>query len=220
MISQARNFEHAQVAPLAESGATVRVPQSLRPIHDLNRRVLTLLAQPKVDAAGSDFHRDTEVGRVLCDADPAVQDALAHCPFLLVDASFRDAVRWQSTARHSAENRTHNGSEPPANILDLARASCLLAWHLVHSDHVAAKLILGVSPECAAHISQKSLTEIQEMAVQLVQHRCFRPRWHDRPEVWRGLISLMQSSSGPATAAVSIRGLQFFLGDLVATDTQ
>lgn len=202
-----------------ERAEALQFSQSLEPIHDLNRRILALVAEPiDSDGAHVDFHIRTPIGHVLRDIDRSTRQQLALCPFLLVDASFADATRWKS----SAASQDYAEAAPSQNdcssrVLDLARATCALSWHLLRTDQVAATLVLGISPQCAAVIAQSSLTQLQDVAARLVQHRWFKPRWHDRPEVWGRLIRLAQTA--PRTP-VAIHGLQLFLGDLLGEESR
>jgi hypothetical protein len=186
--------------------------QWLEPIYDLNRRMLALLTEPTYEGAQHDFHVGTPIGDALREIDPSSREQLALCPFLLLDASFRDATKW--TASEHSEAPSH--CIAATRVVGLARATCVLSWYLLRTDQVAAMLSLGVSRECAATISRSGLTELQEVAVRLVQRRWFKPRWHDRPQVWRRLIRLTQATP---PKSVAIHGLQLLLGDLLAEET-
>jgi hypothetical protein len=187
--------------------------QWLEPIYDLNRRMLALLTEPVDEGAQHDFHAGTPVGDALRDVDPSSREQLALCPFLLLDASFRDATRW-TPSEHSEAAPTH--CIAGTHVLGLARATCVLSWYLLRTDQVAAMLSLGVSRDCAATIARSGLTELQEVAARLVQHGWLKPRWHDRPQVWRRLIRLAQATP---PQSVAIHGLQLLLGDLLAQET-
>ena len=184
----------------------------LEPIYDLNRRMLELLAEPMDDGGQHDFHAGTAIGDALRDIDPSSRERLALFPFLLVDASFRDVTRWTSSEHAVAASSLGTAG---ARVVGLARATCVLSWYLLRTDQVAATLSLGVSRECAAVIARSGLTELQEVAARLVQHRWLKPRWHDRPQVWRRLICLAQATP---PKSVAIHGLQLFLGDLLAEE--
>jgi hypothetical protein len=201
---------HSNPGRLPERAEALRYSQWLEPIYDLNRRMLALLAEPMDEGAQHDFHAGTPIGDVLRDIDASSREQLALSPFLLVDASFRDASRWTPCE--------HAEAAPPqrtagTRVVGLARATCVLSWYLLRTDQVAAMLSLGVSQECAAVIARSGLTELQEVAARLVQHRWLKPRWHDRPQVWRRLICLAQATP---PKSVAIHGLQLLLGDLLA----
>ena len=201
-----RRSEHAEALPFS---------RSLEPIYDLNRRVLALLAE-HIDAGTQSDLLGTSIGYALRHIDPSIRDQIALCPFLLVDASFGDGSKWKTleVVPEYAEAASLE-TDPVRRVLPLARATCGLSWCLVRTDPVAARLVLGVSIECAGVIARCGLTELHEVAARLVQFGGFKPRWHDRPEVWKRLIHLAQTKS---RCPVAVHGLQLFLGDLLTED--
>jgi hypothetical protein len=201
---------HPNPKRLRERTEALHYSQWLEPIYDLNRRMLALLAEPMEEGAQHDFHAATPIGDALRDIDPLSREQLALCPFLLLDASFGDASRW-TPSEHAEAALSHCAAG--TRVVGLARATCVLSWYLLRTDEVAATLSLGVSRECATVIARSSLTELQEVAALLLQHRWLKPRWHDRAQVWRRLIRLAQATP---PKSVAIHGLQLFLGDLLA----
>jgi hypothetical protein len=199
----------------AESHAsTESFSEALEPIYDLNRRMLALLSQPSAHRAEHlGFHNKTPVGLVLRNTECSDRERLAQCPFLLLNAAFRDPGKWQLAQRNSPVIRA---ALPDAHgVLALSSGTCLLAWYLVRTDSVAASLVLGASKECAALIARSSLSELQDTAARFALNGWITPRWHDRPSVWERLIRL----AGPTThASAGIHGLQLFLGELLDED--
>lgn len=194
----------------SERVEALRFSQSLEPIYDLNRRTLALLAEPMDEGAHHDFQLATPIYHVLREIDASIREQIALCPFLLIDASLSDATKWK-LSEHAESVPWH--LDGATRVLELARATCVLSWYVLRTDEVAARLILGVSQDCAALIAQCGLTELQQIAARLVEQRAFKPRWHDRPDIWRQLIRLAQTTP---PKPVAIRGLQLFLGDLLA----
>jgi hypothetical protein len=188
--------------------------QSLEPIYDLNRRMLALLSEPG-NAEHPDFHAGAPVGLALLDVGPSALQQLAQCPFLLLDAGFDTAGYWRLEEGPEIIADQQAIKQTGVRVLALARATCLLGWYLVRTNPVAARLLLGASSESARQIALCGLTDVQEIAIRLVAHRHFLPRWHNRPEVWRRLVDLAKRTSG---IRVGVHGLQLLLGDLVATD--
>jgi hypothetical protein len=190
----------------------LRFSQSLEPIYDLNRRMLGLLAEPMDEGTHHDFQLGTPISHALREMDSSIREQIALCPFLLVDASLSDATKWKLS---EYAERVPPHLDGVTRVLELARATCVLSWYLLRTDELAARLILGVSQDCAAVIAQSGLTELQQIAARLVQQRSFKPRWHDRPDIWRQLIRLAQMTP---PKPVAIHGLQVFLGDLLGRD--
>ena len=88
----------------------------------------------------------------------------------------------------------------------------MLAWHGVRSDPVGSCL-LGVSPEVARIIAGFSLTELDRVVER--RFRYVRPRWEDRPAVWRALFLSAQSGDARRTGEVNLRAIQLMTGDLL-----
>jgi hypothetical protein len=210
-----RAVKSAVPDPALTSEATATFSQWLEPTYDLNRRMLTLLSErcrPGTEQLG--FHVATPLGLVLREAEPSDRQQLARCPFLLLNAGFREPSKWQRASGHEPESSMDAALKAASHtpVLTLARGTCLLAWHLIRTNPVAAKLVLGVSPECAVLIAQSGVTELQEIAARLVLHQWIAPRWHDRPDVWRRLIRLARTTTD---TSVGTHGLQLLLGDLL-----
>ena len=201
-----------------ERAEALQFSRSLEPIYDLNRRMLALMAEPIRESRTHDgFHMGMPLGQVLRETDPSTRQQLALCPFLLLDASFGDAAKWKpSEAVEDYAEAAPSQADCATRVITLARATCLLSWYLLRTDPVAARLVLGVSHECAAVIAQTGLADLQHVATRLVQHRWFKPRWHDRPDAWQRLIRLART--GPGTSAAT-HGLQLFLGDLLGVES-
>jgi len=90
----------------------------------------------------------------------------------------------------------------------------MLAWHGVRSDPVGSCL-LGVSPEVARIIASFSLTEL-DRAVER-RFRFVRPKWEDRPAIWRALLLSAQTSDARRAREVNLRAIQLMTGDLLAS---
>ena len=209
MPREAAKAQRWDLGRQSERVEALRFSQSLEPIYDLNRRMLALLAEPTDESAHHYFHAGTPIGHALLDLDASTREQIALCPFLLMDASLNDATKWKLS--DSAEG-VYSHLDGLTRVLELARSTCVLSWYLLRTDPAAAKLILGVSQDCAAVIAQSGLSELQQIAARLVQQRSFKPRWHDRPHAWRHLIHLAQTTP---SKLVAIHGLQLFLGDLL-----
>jgi hypothetical protein len=201
-----------------ERAEALQFSRSLEPIYDLNSRMLALLAEPLHEGgAHDDFHIRTPLGQVLRETGPSIPQQLALCPFLLLDARFADAAKWKpSEAVQGYAEPAISQGDRATRVITLARATCLLSWYLVRTDPVAARLVLGVSDECAAVIEHTGLADLQHIAARLVQHRWFKPRWHDRPDAWRRLIRLARTRPGRPAAT---HALQLFLGDLIGVES-
>ena len=89
----------------------------------------------------------------------------------------------------------------------------MLAWHSVKAD-VNASCLLGISPGVAATLASFSLTELDRIAER--RFRYVRPRWEDRPIVWRQLLLTAGSADARQARDANLRALQLITGDLIA----
>jgi predicted NAD/FAD-binding protein len=89
----------------------------------------------------------------------------------------------------------------------------MLVWHAVHADQ-AGSCLLGVSTEVARIIGSFSLTELDQAVERRFQY--VRPRWEERPAVWRALLLSAQRGDPRRTREVNVWTLQLLTGDLLS----
>jgi hypothetical protein len=77
----------------------------------------------------------------------------------------------------------------------------------------AGSCLLGVSTEVARIIASFSITEL-DWAVER-RFRYLRPRWEDRPAVWRALLLSAQRGDIRRSREVHLRALQLITGELL-----
>lgn len=195
--------------------------QSFASLFDLNRQIIELLvdvaAKPRSERIWASWRT---VGSEVARLDLAQREELAHCRFSLVDAGLRELREWPR-ADH-IEPAQGELPFPPIllqNRLDhLAHAAWLLAWHLVRSDMIAARLVFALNSASTSLITQVTLTDIRRIAQEQVRNGRVRPRWHDRPDIWSRLIQTARSSHSDSFDGVTTRGLQLFLQEILADD--
>ena len=195
--------------------------QSFASLFDLNRQIIELLvdvaARPRSERIWASWRTaGDEVARL----DAAQREELAHCPFSLVDAGLREVRGW-SRADHIEPVQGELPFSPILlqNRLDhLAHAAWLLAWHLVRSDMIAARLLFALNSASTFLMTQVTLTDIRRIAQEQVRNGRVRPRWHDRPDVWSRLIHTARSSPSDTFDSVTTRGLQLFLQEFLGDE--
>ena len=198
-----------------------RHPKSFASLLDLNRQTIALLvdiaATPLSDRIWSPWRTlDHELGRL----DVTRREYLARCSFSLVDLSLREAPRWSPT-NHVEPAQAELPFSPillQTRLDHLAHAAYLLAWHLVRSDLIAARLVFAMNSTSNSLMAQVTLTDIRRIAQEQVCNGRVRPRWHNRPDVWSRLIHTAHSSHRDTFANVTTRGLQLFLQELLADE--
>jgi nucleoside-diphosphate-sugar epimerase len=90
----------------------------------------------------------------------------------------------------------------------------VIASLLKRSDPVGSCL-LGVSSGVARIIASFSLTELDRVVER--RFRYVRPRWEDRPAVWRALLASAQNGDAGRTHEANLRAMHLLTGDLLAS---
>jgi hypothetical protein len=154
--------------------------------------------------------------------DQAGMATTARFPFLLVDFGFRDLAWWQSITpahRRAGKDLSWLVPFPRAAAMKLARATLTLAWHTVRTDTEATLVLLGISPPVAEHIASLRLQDIDRIAER--HYRRLRPRWEDRPAVWRQLLACSRETDVNAAHEFVLHALQLTAaGSLPVTSSQ
>ena len=201
-------------APGEMSAARAQLLQSLQ---EANERCIEMLVHAARADTTDAFSLVNHLRSLLRVLTPDVRARAAHTALLLVDMQLSNEVWWTHLQAHP--NRpgplpSARGSFPRASAVPLGRATLMLAWHGVRSDPVGSCL-LGVSPEVARIIAGFSLTELDRVVER--RFRYVRPRWEDRPGVWRALLLSAQSGDARRTREVNLRATQLMTGDLLAS---
>jgi hypothetical protein len=140
--------------------------------------------------------------------DAAAQQRCAACPYLLLDAGFSEPARWDGGALSGgvrdadAPNAYFSG---PSGVVLLRRA-LVLAWHLARSNRLTARVVLGMSLECAERIGGRALRELEALAES--RPLWILPRWEAETKVWRQMIQAALDGRETALRRVQLRGLQ------------
>lgn len=187
-----------------------------RPLYDVNERCINVL----VDAARKNCAETPSLVRrlrgILRAMTASSRARAAQCPLLLVDMQFANAQWWQAAKDYSirpAALPSLWGAFAREEGVPLARITLMLAWHSVRSDRYAACLV-GISPAVAEIISNLPITKIDDIA-----ERCFRalrPRWEDRPAVWRELLLLAHDEDFRRARDFNLYSLQLLTGKLLS----
>ena len=193
------------VQPAALSGAWDRA--LLGPVAEINQQMLECLrltalaevAEPPrlVLALRADWRR----------LSAAALARLAACPYLLVDAGFAHAQRWEL-------HDTAAVMEPPPrgayfagrDGIGLVRRTLVLAWHLARANRVSARVILGMNALSAERIAASRLADLEALAERAPGW--IVPRWEQQPNVWRQLLDASCRGQPQLLRQAQLRGLQ------------
>jgi hypothetical protein len=222
MSVDAYSPESAFVCPSGVRHDHPRNPQSFASLFDINRQTIALL----IDAAATRWSDPAwlkwrTLGNELAQLDIPQRESLVRCPFSLIDVGLGDAP-YLSTPIPMSNGPTQgqlmlSQMSLQSRLDDLAHAVFLLAWHLVRSDKIAARLVFAMDSVSTSVLTQVTLTDIRWIAQDQVCNGRVHPRWHRQPEAWSRLILTARSPHCDVFANVTTRGLQLFLQELVGT---
>jgi hypothetical protein len=194
----------------------------LLPVAEINQQMLAILcacASTRPDGApgleARPLPRLVAVLRELwCSLDLAAQRRLALCPYLLLDGGFSAPERWQRASAGGLgvmDGAGAGGYFSSRAGVALLRRTFVLAWHLARANALAARILLGMSPDCAERIAACPLAELEALAelgpVWVV------PRWELQPHVWRQMLQAALADRAGGLRPVQLRGLQLLASD-------
>lgn len=185
----------------------------------VNERCLELLVHAARQEPGGSFRLVRELHELLKTLDPAARRRAACRSFLLVDMEFGNADWWRGAGSHLAELARlpyWRRSFPRVSGTQLARATLLLAWTNLRSgrDPATTRLLLGMTPEVGELIAGLRFEQIDRIAQK--RFRFVRPRWNDRPAVWRRLLLAARGDDSRLMGEFTLHGLQLLAGELMS----
>ena len=148
---------------------------------------------------------------------PAARAHLAASPYLLVEAGFDDEARWALPARRMVQDLP---ATPRAPVFTGPAAEAFIhsvlvfGWHLARANRQLARVVLGMTPACAARVATLKLGDMGWV----VEHHpeWVRPRWERQPRVWRHLLGAARESDTTLLTQVSLRGLQLMAAGVLS----
>ena len=186
-------------------------------LHEVNERCIELLVHAARSEKTPPFAMVIPLRDALRESDPASRRRAALRGFLLVDMGFEQSDWWRML-KHDGANGLRSerslGHFPRRTGVSLARATLMLAWHSVHADPDAALAVLGLHREVAAAIGSMQLADIDRIADR--QFRRVRPRWADRPSIWRAILLSAQIERAALRRDADFHALQLLAGDALA----
>lgn len=198
--------------PLAESPFAA---DALRPIHELNRRLLSILIDEARKPAGT-TPSVSVLGQQLGRLPDEMQSRLAGIPISLVDAGFLLEHRWASIAAGSRHEKDSPISElvlPRPRALELAPVLFSLAASTARTSRESARLIFGMSLATADAFGQFTVPTVQWLGQ--ARAHWVRPRWHCHPDIWGRLAWTAMHTGSAGVPPLGIRAVCRLLADLV-----
>jgi hypothetical protein len=187
---------------------------TLNVLAELNEQCLSLLVEEAAHNPTSAQPLLRDLGHLWSKLDAAAVKRAAACPYLLMDTGFADPQRWLwAQGRHVLERERG----PTVPFFTVPRAAALMrtlltyGWHLAQNRQSAARLLLGMSPQCVHLVSGYSLIEVSELAG---KHPAWlQPRWPNHVRIWREFLSAAVAGEGRSLQQARLRGLQILAAD-------
>jgi len=189
----------------------------LEAVQEVNLRCVELLMHAARQGTPEALPLAIELRDVLRQLTPEMRARAARRAFLLVDMHFSNPDWWRRVKAYparvepAAEGR---GSFPRPAAVQLARSVLTLAWHCVRADRHAAYVLLGLHFAVSELIARMSINDIDRIVERHFRHT--RPRWEDRPGVWRKLLLASKTPNIRRAREINVRGLQWIAGALIA----
>ena len=205
--------------PAVRAHSPPRGSEAERPLfgsYEVNERCIEMLVNAARHEQDRPFALVSELRELLRSLDPPTRQRAAQLTFLLVDMEFANPDWWHAARNHpSQQMRTPlwRGCFPRPSAIQLARATLLLAWNSLRADPVTARILLGMAPGVSDLIADLKFDEIDRIAQKRFRH--VRPRWDDRPAVWRRLLLAAQAQDEKLMGEFNLHGVQLLVGELL-----
>ena len=184
---------------------------TLETLYECNERFLDLM---QAQAGRCPGLSGADVSALLRELDVASKARAARCAVLLADPGFGDAGRWRRALAGVAPEQEYGAPAVFAaeGAVEALRAILTCAGHLAHSDAAAARLLLGMAPECVEAFAGSTVNRVAGLAAS--HWRWLRPRWCGRPAYWRGLLQAALQGTAMTQAQMRVRGLLLLAGEV------
>jgi len=189
--------------------------ETLGVLAELNEQCLSLLAEQAAAQNSACTHPLLhDLAQLWSKLNGDALKRAAACPYLLIDTGFADPQRWMWARGQQVLEREHGPTVP---FFTVPRAGAVMrtvltyGWHLAQSRQSAARLLLGMSPQCVKLVGDCTLSQIGELAD---KHPAWlQPRWPHRVHIWRELLTAAAAGEEPLLQQARLRGLQILAAD-------
>ncbi|HVY82150.1 MAG TPA: hypothetical protein VG994_14265 [Steroidobacteraceae bacterium] len=188
--------------------------ETLAMLAELNEQCLEMLTLQHLATSTPTAPLLRETGSLLRMMDMDARHRAAACPYLLFDAGFADQQRWSWVAGSCIRDMDLKEGPPFFTLQQtrsMARLVLTYAWHLARSQSAAARLLLGMTGQCSRLISVCTLRQIHDLAE--AHPEWLQPRWANRPQFWRELLTSATSGDAAAMEQARLRGLQIMAAE-------
>jgi hypothetical protein len=143
--------------------------------------------------------------------DAAGRRRAASCHYLLFDAGFADARRWQYPTPETDSRRGGAFFTVPGTAA-LVQGVLLFGWHLARCQRTAAQLLLGMPASSVTLIARCTLGQVRALAAG--HPEWLQPRWLRHPRVWRGILTAAGGDDPSDLTRAHLRGQTLLAADM------
>ncbi|MEP7245435.1 MAG: hypothetical protein ABI885_17415 [Gammaproteobacteria bacterium] len=198
----------------APSASPHRFPFSA--LYDVNERCIELLVHAARSSQSVPFALVSQVREELRNLDPEARRRTASHGFLLIDLEFGNVEWWQAALaqpQRTLRAPAWRGSFERRAGISLTRSTLMFVWHSLRADRDAARVLLGLAAPVAELLRALPLPALDPIAERYFRH--LRPRWHERPALWRLLLKSAAAGDPAAQHGFDVLGLQLIGGELL-----
>ena len=181
---------------------------------EVNERCIELLVNAARSDARPPFSFVTSLREILRSSSPAIRRKAASRCYLLIDMELADPEWWRTVLqrpdRTPRSGRWADGF-PRRTAVPLARATLMLAWQGVRTDTDVACAVFGMHRKVAEVVNSMQLSDIDRISDR--HFRCTKPRWADRPSIWRELLLSARAEKPAAARDVNLHALRLLAND-------
>jgi hypothetical protein len=181
---------------------------------EINERCLEGLTHSQ-PGSRAEFDLVRELRSPLQSLTPDMRHRISRVPFLLIDIQFCNEDWWRSVTASPArrfQSPAWKGTFSPRMAASIGRASLAFARQSLRVDAPATMALCGLSSAVAAIITSVKLTQLERVAEH--HYSCVRPRWEDRPAVWRRLIACATAEERHRLREFCLHALQLQAGEV------
>lgn len=186
---------------------------SLLGLRQLNTYFLETLNEVSRHPSWRGSRWEAALGENLAGSIPSICGDLSQSPVSLVDIGLND-----SEVRPLVEAVSHEDLPalpaflPRDRALQLTQATLTLAWTLAQNDPVSASIVFAVPSTLVREIRALGLHLVPAISQKLSSR--VRPRWLQKPRIWRYLLDPARLPHSERSAPLYVRVLQRQFADL------
>ncbi len=177
-------------------------------LHAVNERLIELLVDAARSACPPPFALINPLRELLRSADPTLRMRIATRQYLLLEMSLDHPERWRraldAPERLSRAERAY-GMFARREAVPLARVALNLLSKGIQVHPETACLLFGMHEVVAALIAGLAPPQLDRLAERAFRE--LRPRWADRPSLWRALILAAKSERTSAMREFDLQAM-------------